>query len=115
MDKRSLERFQKSLEARRDDLRHRLKIANQEGRDPSLSESKDEGDLANASLTSEITDAQQTQAQNLLRAVDSALGRIQNGTFGECIRCDQEIGASRLAAIPWTPYCITCQELIAGH
>ena len=115
MDKRSVERFQKSLEARRDDLRHRLNLANQEGRDHRLSESMDEGDLANVSLTSEIADAQQTQAQKLLKAVDSALGRIQNGTFGECIHCDQEIGASRLAAIPWTPYCITCQELIAGH
>jgi len=48
----------------------------------------------------------------LLRAIDSALGRIADGTFGDCINCAQEINAKRLEALPWTRYCITCQELL---
>ena len=48
----------------------------------------------------------------LLALVDAALKRISQGTFGMCLNCGQEIGGKRLEAIPWTRYCITCQELI---
>jgi DnaK suppressor protein len=44
------------------------------------------------------------------RSVASALLRIQDGCFGTCIHCGIEISKRRLAAVPWTPFCITCQE-----
>jgi DnaK suppressor protein len=47
--------------------------------------------------------------------IGAALGRIDDGTYGECLNCGQEIGPKRLEAIPWARYCITCQELIARH
>jgi DnaK suppressor protein len=47
---------------------------------------------------------------NLLRKVRSALARVADGTYGECLHCDAEIKTKRLAAVPWTPYCIQCQE-----
>jgi len=46
----------------------------------------------------------------LLRAVEAALGRIREGNFGQCLSCGNEIGGARLEAVPWTPYCIQCQE-----
>jgi DnaK suppressor protein len=46
----------------------------------------------------------------LLQAVESALGRIRDGSFGQCLSCGNEIGGARLEAVPWTPYCIQCQE-----
>jgi Prokaryotic dksA/traR C4-type zinc finger len=46
--------------------------------------------------------------------VDAALKRISEGTFGQCLNCEQEINAKRLEAIPWVRYCVTCQELIDG-
>jgi DnaK suppressor protein len=49
----------------------------------------------------------------LLMLVEAALGRINAGTFGECLNCSQEITIKRLTAVPWSRYCITCQELIA--
>ena len=58
---------------------------------------------------------QQSQAENLLKAVNGALDQIDAGTFGQCRNCGQEIGLKRLQAIPWTRYCITCQELIDGQ
>jgi DnaK suppressor protein len=42
--------------------------------------------------------------------VDGALGRIREGTFGECVSCGKEINAKRLEAVPWTRHCIECQE-----
>ena len=47
-----------------------------------------------------------------LRNARAALRRIQDGTFGTCQRCDQEIHPKRLAAVPWTPLCIRCQEAV---
>ncbi len=42
----------------------------------------------------------------------SRAGPDQQGTFGECLHCGQDISANRLTAVPWSRYCITCQELI---
>ena len=47
---------------------------------------------------------------NLLRKVRRALVRVDGGTFGACLHCDAGINSKRLAAVPWTPYCIGCQE-----
>ena len=46
----------------------------------------------------------------LLREVRAALSRIDAGTFGICIDCEEEISMKRLAAVPWTASCIVCQE-----
>jgi DnaK suppressor protein len=45
-----------------------------------------------------------------LREIRAALERIENGTFGICLNCEEEIGLKRLAAVPWTALCIACQE-----
>jgi DnaK suppressor protein len=47
---------------------------------------------------------------NLLRNVRAALQRIEEGTFGICVHCEEEISPKRIAAVPWTPFCIGCQE-----
>lgn len=47
---------------------------------------------------------------NLLRNVRAALRRIKDGSFGVCVHCDEDISPKRVAAVPWTPYCIQCQE-----
>jgi len=46
----------------------------------------------------------------LLRDIRAALARIDEGTYGICVRCEEPISPKRLAAVPWTPFCIKCQE-----
>lgn len=46
----------------------------------------------------------------LLRQVQAALRRIQDGAFGVCADCDSPISLKRLAAVPWAARCIRCQE-----
>ncbi len=46
----------------------------------------------------------------LLRNVRSALRRIEDGSFGVCMHCDEDISLKRINAVPWAPYCIQCQE-----
>lgn len=45
-----------------------------------------------------------------LRETRSALRRIDEGVFGLCLDCEEEISPKRLAAVPWASRCIACQE-----
>ena len=47
---------------------------------------------------------------NLLRNVRAALRRIEEGAFGVCLHCEEDISAKRLNAVPSTSFCIRCQE-----
>ncbi len=46
----------------------------------------------------------------LLRKVDNSLSRIEEGTYGECCECGDEISLARLEARPTADYCIVCKE-----
>jgi DnaK suppressor protein len=50
----------------------------------------------------------------LLRQARAALRRIHDGRFGTCIDCGCVISPNRLAAVPWAPRCIQCQEAADG-
>jgi DnaK suppressor protein len=112
MDKKSLERFRKSLQSQEDELERRLLTFQQQGRSVKLSEAKDQADQAAASEFKEITFAQNTQTQALLAGVKKALARIKDRTFGECLICGEDINLKRLEAVPWASHCLTCQEKI---
>lgn len=45
-----------------------------------------------------------------LKSVREAIQRIEDGTYGTCLRCDAEISPKRLRAVPWTEYCLKCQD-----
>ena len=47
---------------------------------------------------------------NQLRQARAALRRIQEGNFGVCQGCDEDIHPKRLAAVPWATFCIRCEE-----
>ncbi len=64
-----------------------------------------------ADAAAEELDPNLALAQNeagLLEEVEAALERIEQGTFGRCDSCGEEISPERLDAIPYTPYCVTC-------
>jgi len=46
------------------------------------------------------------------RHLQAALQRIAEGTFGECAHCESSISIKRLKAVPWTPYCLDCQDIV---
>ena len=56
--------------------------------------------------------ASQSLSRNasLVRDLRAALNRIAEGTYGVCIDCEEPIAAKRLAAVPWTPRCLSCQN-----
>ena len=114
MDRKSIERFKRALQVRHRELRLALAQTQQESRTIQHDYGKDEGDRANVSLAREMDLGQKSRDRVLLTSLDAALKPISEGTFGQCLNCEQEINAKRLEAIPWVRYCITCQELIDG-
>ncbi len=50
------------------------------------------------------------ESRNLTQ-VGAALERMEDGEFGICIECEEPISPKRLAAVPWAPYCLQCQEM----
>jgi DnaK suppressor protein len=72
-----------------------------------------QGDLADqASGNNEVHIAlklRQTDAK-ILQAIEEALARIENGSYGMCRDCGEPIAAVRLKAIPWTRVCRSCKE-----
>ena len=49
--------------------------------------------------------------EDLLKSIDAALRRIEEGTYGICTNCGKPIGEERLEALPWTDLCIDCAKL----
>ena len=56
--------------------------------------------------------AMRERANLHLQAVDGALARLDDGTYGTCIRCGRPIAAERLEALPWAAHCIDCQTIV---
>jgi DnaK suppressor protein len=72
-----------------------------------------EGDIidqANADAEAELQIRLHETDGRLLRAVEEALARIRQGTFGVCQVCKRPISKARLEAVPWTRLCRECKE-----
>ncbi len=110
MDKKRLEQFRKRLEDRQLELRKTVSNRQQDGRNQGEDIAQDIADRAASSYNKEFLFTQSTNERQMLGMVDSALARIREGTYGECINCGNEINAKRLEAVPWTRYCIECQD-----
>lgn len=46
-----------------------------------------------------------------LREAAAAIARLDAGTYGVCLNCEEEIGLKRLTALPWAATCLQCQEI----
>jgi DnaK suppressor protein len=46
----------------------------------------------------------------LVREIRAAIHRIEQGGYGVCLKCEEPISDKRLAAVPWAPLCIHCQQ-----
>ncbi len=67
-------------------------------------------DQANSDAEAELQIRLHQSDVRLLRAIEEALARIRQGTFGVCESCQQPISHARLEAVPWTRHCRECKE-----
>lgn len=99
METSEIQRFQSILTVQRDEAMRYL------DRLP-----KDLGDLCETTLPRESLFQQTGERRLMVRMIEAALARIQQGTFGVCVACGDDINPRRLDALPWTQYCLRCQQ-----
>lgn len=68
------------------------------------------GDQGSDTYQREIASALTTQEFQTLRAIDVALKKIADGTYGSCEKCGAEISKQRLSAVPYAQLCIKCKK-----
>jgi DnaK suppressor protein len=117
MKKADLEKYRKLLLKKRQELLEEMTGLRRESLD-TIKEST--GDLSSYSyhMADLGTDAGEREKNFLLASksgrflyhIDEALRRIENGTYGKCHECGQEISKSRLQAVPHARLCIDCKS-----
>jgi DnaK suppressor protein len=107
MTKSELNKFRDVLTKRQAELIELLR--NRDG--IAIEKSPDALDEVQRAAERELAIRNLDRESNLLRHVRNALKRLEEGSFGTCLHCDEEISPKRLAAVPWTSYCIQCQEM----
>src|ERR1700722_12605792 len=107
MTKTELNKFRNILEAKQAELEQFVR--NRDG--IAIEKSPDALDEVQHAAERELAIRNLDRESSLLRNVRGALRRIAQGNFGTCLHCEEEISPKRLAAVPWTPFCIQCQEM----
>jgi RNA polymerase-binding protein DksA len=113
--KSTLRRFQGRLSEERDRLLEVIREIEEEREEVRLSETSSErspdpntaegGSLA-FELEKELSVAK--NAEDLLAKVDEAMGRIEEGSYGNCVECGKAIPVARLDALPYATLCVEC-------
>jgi len=110
MDKSFIERMKQSLLELKAEIISNLAVSNEdfkkivEGMDP-----KDLADVASDDIDRKMIEALGSQELKRLKLIDSALTRIEQGKYGQCMKCGKRIPQDRLEAIPYALMCIECK------
>jgi DnaK suppressor protein len=106
MTKTEYSKFKDTLEKKQTELVQVLR--NREG--IAIEKSPDALDEVQHAAERELAIRNLDRESNLLRNVRSALRRIDEGSYGICLHCEEDISLKRLNAVPWAAFCIQCQE-----
>lgn len=108
MPARDLEKYRKALEAVQAELVQLLR--RREG--IAIEKAADALDEVRLAADRELLIHTLDRESLRLREVRAALARIEDGTYGVCLSCEEPIPKKRLDALPWAAYCVRCQEAV---
>ena len=111
MNQTELNKYRTVLEARQAELSRGLR--NRE--DIAIEKTPDALDEVQLAGERELAIRNLDRESSLLRDVRGAVARIADGSYGICMHCEEEIKPKRLDAVPWTRFCIRCQEAADRH
>lgn len=108
MTRAELSRFRAALKAKRSELRTDI-----HSRVSSLQVDRggDRMDEVRSMAERNATVEDVVRMSRLLDLIEEATKRIDAGTFGVCLECGERVPRKRLELVPWTAYCVACQEL----
>jgi DnaK suppressor protein len=109
MRKTFLKKSRETLLEMRTQLLRNVQADLQEGREAQKDEGMDTYDLASDARDREISLILTDRDRDKLQAIDDALGRVDDGSYGVCESCEGDIAEGRLQALPFTRLCVSCQ------
>jgi len=110
MRKTFLKKTRDALVARKDQILKQLNEEVKEGKEAALDEGMDQYDLASEERSREINLILSDRDRDKLQAIEDALERIEDGSYGICEQCEEDIAPERLEALPFTRLCVSCQS-----
>jgi len=118
MNKKNLERFKKLLLKKREDLISEMNNFTKDTLNKSQREASGDlsgysfhmADQASDNYDREFSLNLASDNQKVIYAIDEALRRIKDKTYGRCSKCNKEIGRKRLQAVSYAILCIDCQR-----
>ncbi len=110
LNKKDKDDFRKKLADKKESITRKLTDTITESKEMDANVAQDLVDKAETSYTKEFLLSLSDSDREMLLMIDEALRRLEHGEFGVCQNCQKEISGKRLGAVPWTPYCIDCQE-----
>ena len=112
--KTGVDRNLKALRDKATELRRRMSAEKAAAIVSRLEDPSDSGDLSQQSHEEWLFLNRNNLEKTLLREVEEAVMRVQEGTYGICQECDEPISAKRLQALPWAKFCVRCQEMLGA-
>ena len=110
MNKAQLKKFRALLEEKRDEIVKKAKQTLEEDMALDANDLPDEMDLASSEYLQSFTFRLRGREKVFLDKIEKALRKIEDGSFGTCEECSEEISIKRLEARPETTLCIRCKE-----
>jgi DnaK suppressor protein len=111
MNKKDMEKYRRLLEEKKASLSAELVKTRSAEEETTEESTQDIADRAVSSYTREFLYSLTDSERVTLLQIDDALARVEEGTYGQCVNCGSPMIEKRLVAVPWTPYCLACQEL----
>jgi DnaK suppressor protein len=110
LKKRDMNKFRKALEEQRDEIlvNARKTLSGEIHLDPD--DFPDEIDTASSEMNLAFQGRLRERERGLLTKINEAIVRIEEGIFGECENCGEDIGAKRIQARPMAQLCIDCKS-----
>jgi DnaK suppressor protein len=105
--KRMLEDRQKEILS---EVQERMREARSENASSKLNEVLDAGESSEADIQEDIEFALIQMKAETLNKITEALSRLEEGTFGDCFDCGEEISPKRLRALPFAVRCKECEQ-----
>ena len=110
MNKASLKKFKSLLTEKRDEIIKKAKQTLEQDMVLDTDDLPDEMDLASSESLQSFTFRLRGREKGLLDKIEKALVKLDDGSFGVCESCGEEIAVKRLEARPETTLCIQCKE-----
>ncbi len=102
--------FEARLLKMREDVTARLSATGEQVRPVDLGQPIGRLARMDALQVQQMARAQRRRDEILLEAVNAALSRLRHGTYGECLRCEEDIGLERLEISPESALCRACRQ-----